>query len=131
MKLDRMVGFALTAKPEESKRFYSDVLGFRFVNDDGFALVFDAHGLMIRVSKVQSHTPPQNTVLGWEVDDISAVVSELKAKGVPFERYEFMKPDAQGIVTFPTGDKVAWFKDPDGNVLSLSQHVAAAEKMSA
>ena len=124
MKLDRMVGFVMTAKPEEAKRFYSDVLGFRFIKDDGFALVFDAHGLMIRVGKAKSHTPLQNTVLGWEVGDISAAVRDLTAAGAQFERYEFMKPDAEGIVTFPTGDKVAWFKDPDGNVLSVSQHVA-------
>jgi len=125
-KLDRMVGFVITAKPDEAKLFYSEVLGFRFVRDDGFALVFDAHGSPIRVSKVQSHTPPQYTVLGWEVTDISAAVRDLTAAGAQFERYDFMKPDAQGICTFPTGDKVAWFKDPDGNVLSLSQHAAAA-----
>jgi hypothetical protein len=64
-------------------------------------------------------------VLGWEVNDIGSAVNELVEHGVAFERYEFMHPDGEGIVTFPTGDKVAWFKDPDGNVLSLSQHVAA------
>ena len=122
MKLDRMIGFVLTAKPEESKRFYSDVLGFRFVKDDGFALVFDAHGTMIRVAKVQSHAPAVGTTLGWEVADVSAAVKDLTAAGAQFERYEFMQPDSQGIVTFPGGDKVAWFKDPDGNVLSVSQH---------
>lgn len=123
MKLDRFVGFTLTAKPEEAKTFYRDKLGFQFVRDDGFALVFDAHGTMLRISKVQQHTPPPNTVLGWEVSDIASAVRDLSAAGVTFERYDFMKPDGQGIVTFPTGDKVAWFKDPDGNVLSLSQHV--------
>ena len=121
-KLDRMVGFVLTAKPEEAKRFYSAVLGFRFVEDDGFALVFDADGTMIRVAKMQNHTPAAGTVLGWEVADISSAVRDLEAAGAKFERYEFMKPDPQGICTFPTGDKVAWFKDPDGNVLSVSQH---------
>jgi catechol 2,3-dioxygenase-like lactoylglutathione lyase family enzyme len=121
-KLDRMVGFAMTAKPDEAKRFYSEVLGFKFLRDDGFALVFDAHGLMIRLGKMPSHTPPQYTVLGWEVGDIAAAVRDLSAAGATFERYNFMLHDEQGIVTFPTGDKVAWFKDPDGNVLSLSQH---------
>lgn len=122
MKLDRMVGFVITTKPEEAKAFYTDKLGFTFLRDDGFALVFDANGLMIRAGKMKTFTPAQNTVLGWEVSDISAAVNELSAAGVGFERYDFMKPDAQGICTFPTGDKVAWFKDPDGNVLSLSQH---------
>jgi len=124
MKLDRMVGFVMTTRPEESKEFYSNKLGFRFVRDDGFALVFDAYGLMIRVGKMKEFTPQQFTVLGWQVSDIAKAVAELDAAGVKFERYDFMKPDAQGIVTFPTGDKVAWLKDPDGNVLSLSQHVS-------
>jgi len=124
IKLDRMIGFVITSKPEEAKTFYGEKLGFRFVRDDGFALVFDAHGLMLRVGKMQGpYTPQPNTTLGWEVSDIVSAVRELEAAGVAFERYEFMKPDPQGIVTFPTGDKVAWFKDPDGNVLSLSQHV--------
>lgn len=122
-KLDKMVGFVITTKPEEAKSFYGGKLGFKFLHDDGFALVFDAHGLMIRAAKMQTFTPAQFTVLGWQVSDISSTVSELSAAGVKFERYDFMKPDAQGICTFPTGDKVAWFKDPDGNVLSLSQHV--------
>lgn len=125
-KLERMVGFVLTAKPDEAKLFYSNVLGFRFIKDDGFALVFDAHGTMIRLAKVQNHAAAQGTALGWEVADISATVRDLTAAGARFERYEFMQPDGQGIVTFPGGDRVAWFKDPDGNVLSVSQHVAAA-----
>ena len=125
LKLDRFVAFALTAKPDESKAFYRDKLGFQFVRDDGFALVFDAHGTMLRISKAQQHTPPPNTVLGWEVADIESAVRDLQAAGVTFDRYDLMKPDAQGIVTFPTGDKVAWFKDPDGNVLSVSHHLQA------
>ena len=122
IKLDRVIGFVITSKPEEAKAFYRDKLGFRFVGDDGFALVFDAHGTMLRVAKAQEFKPAQYTVLGWQVKDIKTAVHELAAAGVTFERYEFMKPDAQGIVTFPGGDKVAWFKDPDGNVLSVSQH---------
>ncbi len=121
-KLDKMVGFVMTAKPEEAKAFYSGKLGFKFLHDDGFALVFDAHGTMLRAGKAKSVTPAQGTVLGWEVGDIAATVLELSAAGVQFERYEFMHPGPDGIVKFPTGDKVAWFKDPDGNVLSLSQH---------
>ena len=88
-----------------------------------FALAFDAHGAMLRVGKAEKFTPAPGTVLGWEVDDISLAVTELEESGVTFERYAGMQPDAQGIVTFPGGDKVAWFKDPEGNVLSLSQHV--------
>ncbi len=124
--LDKIMGFAITTKPEEAKDFYSGKLGFKFINDDGFALVFDANGTMLRVSKMKEFTPAQWTILGWQVGDIEGMVKDLNSKGVQFERYDFMHPDAQGIVTFPTGDKVAWFKDPDGNVLSLSQHANAS-----
>jgi catechol 2,3-dioxygenase-like lactoylglutathione lyase family enzyme len=122
MSLDRIVTFLLTGKPDAATAFYRDTLGFSYLRDDGFALVFDLHGTLLRIGKVPSHTPAQHTVLGWEMGDIGATVSELTAKGVAFERYPNMGQDEQGICTFPTGDKVAWFKDPDGNVLSLSQH---------
>jgi catechol 2,3-dioxygenase-like lactoylglutathione lyase family enzyme len=128
MKLDRMMGFAITTKPDEAKAFYTEKLGFKFLHDDGFALVFDAHGTMLRISKMKTFTPAQWTILGWQVSDMGATVSELGSKGVEFERYDFMHPDATGVVTFPTGDKVAWFKDPDGNVLSVSQHVSASAR---
>ena len=102
--------------------FYRDALGFRLLRDDGFALVFDANGTMLRVGKAKEHAAAQYTVLGWEVDDISTSVADLRSRGVAFEQYPWMSGDESGIHTFPTGDKVAWFKDPDGNVLSLSQH---------
>ena len=121
-RLSCFVGFALTAKPEQAKDFYGRILGFRFLKDDGFALVFDAHGTMLRIGKAKEFTPAPHTILGWEVDDIARGVSELEARGVAFQRYPGMPQDEQAICTFPTGDRVAWFKDPDGNVLSLSQH---------
>ncbi|MGA8162079.1 MAG: VOC family protein [Acidobacteriaceae bacterium] len=120
--MNRVVTFLLTTKPEEATAFYRDTMGCRYVRDDGFALVFDLGGVMLRIGRVPDFAPPQNTVLGWEVDAIGAEVSRLEARGVRFERYENMGQDAQGICTFPTGDRVAWFRDPDGNVLSLSQH---------
>jgi catechol 2,3-dioxygenase-like lactoylglutathione lyase family enzyme len=124
-QLNRMIGFLTTAHPDKAQAFFSEKLGFKFLRDDGFALVFDANGTMLRVAKAKSITPAQGTVLGWQVQDIGSAVKELTSAGIVFERYDFMHPDSQGIVTFPGGDKVAWFKDPDGNVLSLSQHVAA------
>jgi catechol 2,3-dioxygenase-like lactoylglutathione lyase family enzyme len=123
--LNKMVGFAITTKPEDATAFYTGKLGFKFLRDDGFALVFDANGTMLRISKMKEFNAAQYTILGWEVTDIVQTVQELGGKGVVFERYDFMHPDATGVVTFPTGDKVAWFKDPDGNVLSLSQHASA------
>ena len=122
--LTRMIGFVLTGNPEKAKAFYGDVLGFRLMSDDNFALVFDANGTMVRVGKGQKVTPAPNTVLGWEVDDIHAAIRELTPRGVRFEQFNlpFMKQDELGVWMPPNGDQVAWFKDPDGNVLSISQH---------
>jgi len=118
-----VVTFLLTSKPDEAVAFYRDKLGLTYLRDDGFALVFDMDGVMLRIGKVASFTPAQNTVLGWESKDIASGVDQLVQKGVAFERYPNMSQDVRGITTFPNGDRVAWFKDPDGNVLSLSQHV--------
>ena len=124
--MDSVVTFLMTQNPEAAIKFYRDTLGFTFLRDDGFALVFDMNGVMLRVGKTQQFIPAQNTVLGWEARDISAAVAELVKKGVSFERYPNMGQDELGIATFPGGDKVAWFKDPDGNVLSVSHHVQTA-----
>lgn len=120
--MDRAVTFLLTTRPEAARDFFRDVLGLSYLRDDGFALVFDNKGVMLRIGKVPEFTPAANTVLGWECVDIGATAAALSAKGVTFERYPGMNQNEQGIATFPNGDKVAWFKDPDGNVLSLSQH---------
>jgi catechol 2,3-dioxygenase-like lactoylglutathione lyase family enzyme len=119
-----MVGFLTTAKPDAARAFYSDTLGFSFVADDGFALVFDANGTMIRIQKAREFTPAQGTALGWQVDDMDAAVRDLTSRGVTFEQFNlsFMKQDERGVWTTPTGDEVAWFKDPDGNTLSISRH---------
>ena len=124
--MDRVVTFLLTQNPDAAVHFYRDKLGLTFLRDDGFALVFDLNGVMLRIGKVPQFTPAENTVLGWECRDIASAVDGLAPKGVVFERYANMAQDERGIQTFPTGDKVAWFKDPDGNVLSLSQHTAIA-----
>jgi catechol 2,3-dioxygenase-like lactoylglutathione lyase family enzyme len=124
--MESVVTFLLTQKPAEALAFYRDTLGLRFLRDDGFALVFDLNGVMLRIGKMPSFTPAQQTVLGWECGDIAAALDRLVKKGVAFEQYPNMGQDERGICTFPTGDKVAWFKDPDGNVLSLSQHAPAA-----
>jgi len=122
MNVKHTIGFALTAKPDEALAFYRDTLGFKFLRDDGFALVFNTGNAMLRISKVKEFTPAQHTVAGWEVEEIAAAVSDLTARGVAFRRYPGFNQDELAIMTFPTGDKVAWFADPDGNVLSLSQH---------
>jgi catechol 2,3-dioxygenase-like lactoylglutathione lyase family enzyme len=118
-----IVAFVPTKDPVKARTFYEGVLGLRFVKDDGFAMVLDANGIMVRVAKMQEFVPAQSTILGWQVTEIEHVVRALRAKNVQFEIFGFFKQDELGIWTAPTGDKVAWFKDPDGNVLSVSQHV--------
>jgi catechol 2,3-dioxygenase-like lactoylglutathione lyase family enzyme len=122
--MNHVVTFLLTQNPDTAVKFYRDTLGLTYIRDDGFALVFDTMGVPLRISKVPKFTPAQHTVLGWETSDIQLELAELVKKGVTFERYPNMGQDEQGICTFPGGSKVAWFKDPDGNVLSISQHDA-------
>lgn len=118
-----IVAFVPIKDSEKARAFYEGELGLRFVKDDGFALVFDANGIMVRAAKMKDVTPAQFTVLGWQVKNIEDMVRALQKKGVHFEIFGFFKQDELGIWTAPTGDKVAWFKDPDGNILSVSQHV--------
>jgi len=118
----KMVGFLLTKDYDQAKAFYENKLGFEFISLDQFALVMKIGGYMVRISKVPDFTPARNTVLGWEVEDIEAVVAWLKERGVALEKYPFIQDQELGIWIAPTGNKVAWFKDPDGNVLSVSRH---------
>ena len=118
-----IIGFVTIVDVERAKAFYRDTLGLRLVSEEPpFALVFQANGIMLRLGMGKERPPVQGTVLGWQVPDIAAAVKDLIEAGVSFERYGFMKQDELGIWTSPTGAKVAWFKDPDGNVLSLSEH---------
>jgi catechol 2,3-dioxygenase-like lactoylglutathione lyase family enzyme len=120
----KLISFVATQNPAEARKFYADTLGLKFVSNDPFAIVFDVHGTMLRVQKVPELVTASHTVLGWDVPDISAAVKELTSKGIRFERYDGLGQDASGIWTSPAGGKIAWFKDPDGNVLSLTQFVA-------
>jgi catechol 2,3-dioxygenase-like lactoylglutathione lyase family enzyme len=118
-----IIGFVTIVDVERAKSFYRDTLGLRLVSEEPpFALVFDANGIMLRLGMGKQLPPVPGTVLGWEVPDIVSVVQDLKTAGVQFERYEFLAPDDSGIWTSPTGARVAWFKDPDGNILSVSEH---------
>jgi catechol 2,3-dioxygenase-like lactoylglutathione lyase family enzyme len=119
-----IIAFVPTKDSGKARSFYEGVLGLRFVSDDGFALVFNANGIMIRVVKTQQFTPVQYTILGWRVKGIEKIVTALLEKGVHFERFGFFQQDDLGIWMAPNGDKVAWFKDPDGNTLSISEHDA-------
>jgi catechol 2,3-dioxygenase-like lactoylglutathione lyase family enzyme len=118
----RLIGFVPTKDSKRARDFYEGKLGFQFVSDDQFALVMQAGENMIRIAKAKDFTPAQYTAMGWEVTDVEAMVKWLNGRGVKFEKYSFVEDRELGIWTTPNGDKVAWFKDPDGNVLSLSQH---------
>ena len=119
----KIVAFVPIKDSEKARSFYEGVVGLRFVKDDGFALVFEANGIMVRAAQMKDFTPAPFTVLGWQVSEIENVVRDLQKKGVHFEIFGFFQQDELGIWTAPTGDKVAWFKDPDGNILSVSEHV--------
>lgn len=118
----RIMGFVPTNDAKRARDFYENKLGFEFVSDDQFALVMRAGQNKIRLAKGTQFTPAHYTVLGWEVEDITAIVKWLSQRGVVFEKFPFVQDQELGIWTTPNGDKVAWFKDPDGNVLSVSQH---------
>jgi catechol 2,3-dioxygenase-like lactoylglutathione lyase family enzyme len=118
-----IIAFVPTSDYPKARAFYEGVLGLQFVSEGPFALVMNANGIMVRITKVKDLQPQQFTVLGWEVTEIEKCVSGLSEKGVEFMRLGFPGQDERGIWSAPGGDKVAWFKDPDGNTLSLSQHV--------
>jgi catechol 2,3-dioxygenase-like lactoylglutathione lyase family enzyme len=119
-----VVAFVPSKNPTKARAFYEGVLGLRFVSEDPFAVVFDANGVMIRianVSSVKGFKPASYTILGWLVDDIAKAVRLLNKKGVQFERFAWMEQDRLGVWNSPSGAKIAWFKDPEGNVLSVTQ----------
>lgn len=121
MSKSKIICFVATRNAASARKFYETTMGLKFVSDDPFATVFDANGTMLRVQKVQELLPATHTVAGWEVPDIGSRMRELAEQGVCFERYPGLPQDELGAWTTPSGAKVAWFKDPDGNTLSLTQ----------
>jgi predicted enzyme related to lactoylglutathione lyase len=120
----KIVAFVNTTDAGLARDFYEGKLGLTFVSDDPFAIVFNGNGTNLRAAKVKEFTPAPSTVLGWEVSDISQTVAGLISSGIVFEIFGFIPQDPQGIWDAPGGARVAWFKDPSGNLLSLSQHPA-------
>jgi catechol 2,3-dioxygenase-like lactoylglutathione lyase family enzyme len=119
----KIIAFAPVTNMEQAREFYEGVLGLHLVTDEKpFALVFDANGTMLRVTPVGEHHPAQFTILGWDVESITSTVEKLTARGVTFLRFPGLNEnDPQGIWSAPSGAKIAWFKDPDGNVLSVTE----------
>ncbi len=122
----KIVAFATIVDVERAKSFYRDTLGLTLISEEPpFALVFNANGIMIRLGMGKELPKAPGTVLGWQVPDIAVAIRELEEAGVRFERFPGMKQDEIGAWTAPTGARVAWFRDPDGNILSLSEHPEA------
>jgi catechol 2,3-dioxygenase-like lactoylglutathione lyase family enzyme len=117
----RVMAFLATANGDRAREFYEQVVGLRFVSDDPFALVFDANGVTLRIQKVDKVSPAPYTALGWKVRDVAATLRSLGNRGVQPERFRGLGQDAVGVWTSPSGARIAWFRDPDGHVLSLTQ----------
>jgi catechol 2,3-dioxygenase-like lactoylglutathione lyase family enzyme len=118
----KLVAFVPIRDSDRSRLFYEGVLGLRFITENPFALLMESNGVRVRLAKTPDFTPAGFTVLGWQVTDIKTMLTALMQQGVNFERFPGLEQDAMGIWTTPTGASVAWFKDPDGNILSLAQH---------
>jgi len=118
----KLVAFAATTNGDRAATFYRDVLGLTVNTNDEFALSLAAGDVELRVQKVAEFRPQSFTSLGWQVADIASVVAQLGARGVVFERYPWLEQDAAGIWRAPSGAQVAWFRDPDGNLLSIAQY---------
>ncbi len=116
-----LVGFVGVTDLDDARRFYGGLLGLDLTDESPYALVADVAGTMLRISAVTEPSRSSNTVLGWAVSDIAATVDALLARGITFTCYEGMNQDHRGIWTAPSGAKIAWFVDPDGNNLSLTQ----------
>jgi len=116
-----LIAFAATTDLDKARAFYEHVLGLTLVEQNAYACVFDAGGTMLRVTAVGAVAQPGYTVLGWRVADIVEAIIGLEARGVRFLRYDGMEQDEHGAWTTPGGDRIAWFRDPDGNVLSLTE----------
>ena len=121
LNASRLVCFVATADADRARAFYRDALGLALIEDGGYALVFGANGTQLRVQRVEAVAPHPYTALGWEVDDVTASVRALAARGVAMARFPGLPLDADGIWDTPDGSRVAWFHDPDGNTLSISQ----------
>ncbi len=117
----RLIAFIATRDGARAREFYEKTLGLKIISDDDYAIAVDANGTMLRIQKVGEFTPHPFTALGWEAPDIGAAVALLSGRGIRFERFSGMSQDARGIWRSPSGAHVAWFKDPDGNMLSLTQ----------
>jgi len=117
----KLMAFVATRQAEQARAFYEGTLGLTVLSDDDFAVALDANGTHLRIQKVANFEPLPYTALGWQVSNIAVTVDGLRARGVSFQIFPGMAQDERGIWRAPSGAQVAWFRDPDGNTLSLTQ----------
>jgi catechol 2,3-dioxygenase-like lactoylglutathione lyase family enzyme len=122
--LDDVIAFVPTTDPARAREFYAGTLGLDLVDENSFALVFRVGDTMLRVTVVEAFEPQPFTVLGWRVPDVEEAIRALTDRGVTFERFDRMGQDALGVWTSPDGGRITWFKDPDGNMLSVAELTA-------
>ena len=113
--------FIPTVNPQEAILFYRDLLGFELMSEDDYAMEFNANGTLLRVTIVDEFVPQPFTILGWNIENLVFTVRQFNNKYIYFEIFDFLEQDDLGIWNSPGGAKVAWFKDPDGNILSLTE----------
>lgn len=113
--------FIPTVDPQEAILFYRDLLGFELMSEDDYAMEFNANGTLLRVTIVDEFVPQPFTILGWNIENLVFTVRQFNNKNIYFEIFDFLEQDDLGIWNSPGGAKVAWFKDPDGNILSLTE----------
>ena len=123
-----IIAFAATTDPTRAKEFYGKILGLRLVGEDGFAIEFDAGGTMLRVTPVRAHKAAAYTILGWIVQNIDWSIRDLMSRGIVFCRYDGLEQDKLGVWKSPSNAKIAWFHDPDGNTLSLTEFARPKKK---
>jgi catechol 2,3-dioxygenase-like lactoylglutathione lyase family enzyme len=121
----KLKAFIPTIKPEKARNFYKNVLGLKLISEDQYGMEFNTNGALLRVTTVNKLTPHPFTVMGWDVDDLPTLINSLTEAGVEFEQYDFLEQDNNGIWMAPGNVKVAWFKDPDGNLLSLTEYITS------
>jgi predicted enzyme related to lactoylglutathione lyase len=123
----KLKAFIPTIEPEKARNFYMNVLGLKLVSEDHYGMEFNTNGALLRVTTVNKLAPQPFTVLGWDVEDLPSMIASLVKSGIHFERYNYIEQDNYGIWTAPGGVKVAWFKDTDGNVLSLTEYTNSSK----
>jgi len=118
----KITAFLPTVQPEMAKEFYKNTLGLKLKAEDPYALEFEGNGVTLRITKVEKFKPHPFAVLGFKIEKIASQVKSLREKGIKFERYNALEQDDLGIWTSPSKAKIAWFKDIEGNLLSLTEY---------